>query len=311
MTRRWCPAAGCCLAILLCAARVSGETVLEATAACAGRRLLPTRGNASTSVGLVRIQKTGSTTLSHIWDLQKRRLGKDAWEDWTHSNHYDWGDVTRSKRQNHPSKDLVVVDLRDPVERVLSEYYFCTSRLNCVQQEQWDYKKRAENANVSALFRRMVDHVYGHGAGLGLREWVAWPDNPAHERMANYVSGFRYGRKKNNSHFGLDVAVDHLCGPRAIVLLSADAPNASLALVRAQLGWQVSEKEWAQHRPPGSPHFDGAPNHLPPRPDRVDVDAATRADIKARNPRDSALYEVAQAIVADRAAMLARAPPAS
>ena len=37
----------------------------------------------------------------------------------------------------------------------------------------------------------------------------------------------------------------------------------------------------------------------------------SRADIKARNPRDSALYEVAQAIVADRAAMLARAPPAS
>ena len=129
--------------------------------------------------------------------------------------------------------DVVVVNLRDPVERVLSEYYFCVSRKNCVQQLQWDYAHRgtrdATAAFVTLLRARMLAHLNGTRS-LGLKEFVNWPGNPAHERMSQYVSGLRYGQFWRGA--ALEDARRNLCDDRTVVLLSADRPNASLALAR-------------------------------------------------------------------------------
>lgn len=38
-----------------------------------------------------------------------------------------------------------VAILREPVARVISEYFFCTWRRNCVVQEQWDLSNRRES----------------------------------------------------------------------------------------------------------------------------------------------------------------------
>lgn len=260
---------------------------------------------ANQTVGLVRIQKTGSTTLAHLWDLQIRRGDRKVWNEWSHLNHHDWSKLKAPARVHGellPKKEVVVLNLRDPVERVLSEYYFCSERLNCVQQTQWDYSHRTSK-NVSALFRRMRQHVFGE-APLGLLEWLRWPENPAHERQAHYVSGYRYGRSANVSRVSLDGAAARLCDAGVVVLLSADLPAASLALARAELGWEVTADEWAKHRAPGSIHFDAAPKHLAAFPEREAVDDDLRAEIRARNPRDAALYDRARRIVETRAAML-------
>jgi hypothetical protein len=119
--------------------------------------------------------------------------------------------------------------------------------------------------------------------------------------MAHYVSGYRYGRGVS-ANFTLSDAPSNLCD--AVVLLLAEAPNASVALARAQLGWTLTRADLARHKPPGNPKYDAAPDHLPPIPDRADVDAATRADIWRRNARDVDLYAHASRLVARRIRMI-------
>lgn len=287
-----------------------------ATDAC-GRGTIPRlRGGTNETVGLVRIQKTGSTALCALWDKQKKRLA--AFDEWSHGDHHDWHQVRTgagfySAKQRRAPVDVVVVNLRDPVERVLSEYYFCVSRKNCVQQLQWDYAHRgtrdATAAFVTLLRARMLAHLNGTRS-LGLKEFVNWPGNPAHERMSQYVSGLRYGQFWRGA--ALEDARRNLCDDRTVVLLSSDRPNASLALARAELGWALTRGDWTRRVEPGrKSKFVAAPDHLPPDPPRAAVDAELVAEIRERNPADAALYALAVAIVESRAALLEPAPPSA
>ena len=73
---------------------------------------------ANQTVGLVRIQKTGSTTLAHLWDLQIRRGDRKVWNEWSHLNHHDWSKLKAPARVHGellPKKEVVVLNLRDPV----------------------------------------------------------------------------------------------------------------------------------------------------------------------------------------------------
>ena len=293
---------------LLVAALMSLPYCDAAIDACGHSALPMLRDNRT--VGLVRIQKTGSTTLVALWDeVRKKRHANPAWDEWTHGNHHDWhqvraGEGFANARTRREPVDVVVVNLRDPVDRVLSEYYFCVLKLNCVQQDQWDYAHRGRRETSVALLReRLLAHLNG-SRSLGLGEWVEWPGNPAHERQSHYVSGFRYGEFRSGE--SLDDARAHLCDPDAVVLLSIDLPDESRALARHELGWDLTATDWTRVRPAGKSRYVAAPDHLPPEPPREDVDDAMRAEIRRRNPRDTALYDLARRVVLSRAAMLPR-----
>ena len=265
------------------------------------------------SVGLVRIQKTGSTALVALWKREFLRTRDRVWNEWSHDHHHDWHAVSTGSgfynaAHREPPADLIVVNLRDPVERVLSEYYFCVTRRNCAQQIQWDYRLFRTWANKSAstdtglrgLHERLEEHLAGKRR-LSLREWLRWPGNPAHDRMSHYVSGLRYGEFWSGG--ALADALRNLCDARAVVLLSVDLPEESRALARYELGWQTTAEEWARHR---ERHWrwTEAPDHLPPAPARTAVSDEIRAEIRARNPNDVLLYDLARKIVLSRAAVV-------
>ena len=63
----------------------------------------------------------------------------------------------------------------------------------------------------------------------------------------------------------------------------------------------MTATDWTKVRPAGKSRYVAAPDHLPPEPPREGVDDAMRAEIRRRNPRDAALYDLARRVVLSRA----------
>lgn len=125
-------------------------------------------GNGSTKVVFLRVQKTAGTTLERIFEAKCKYQWSCDW-NW----HIDWNGIM----QRHPGKHIVCF-LRDPVERVYSEYLFLSQRAHTPPPEgmpQWDYTpEQAASLPLGSI-----------------EDFARYPDNPAHNRGARYLLGFR------------------------------------------------------------------------------------------------------------------------
>lgn len=117
---------------------------------------------------LLRIQKTGTSTFGDkIMARQCKQLKIPCDVYW----HVDWDLVTQYGFWRDRS---VVTWLRDPVERVASEYAYART-MRAHQQVQWDYGPGQQDQVASA------DTI---------EKFVALPANPANNRMTRYILGF-------------------------------------------------------------------------------------------------------------------------
>lgn len=115
----------------------------------------------------LRIQKTGTSTFDRIMQRQckQRQIPCDVY--W----HVDWDLVTQSPAW--PERG-VVTWLRDPVERVASEYAYART-MQAHSQVQWDYTPE-QQAQVAA-----ADTI---------EKFAMLSANPANNRMVRYLLGF-------------------------------------------------------------------------------------------------------------------------
>lgn len=148
--------------------RLALNTTSDYAAAPADNLLQNRLGKGSKKVVFLRVQKTAGTTLERIFE----RKCKYEWScDWNW--HIDWNGIM----QRHPDKHVVCF-LRDPVERVYSEYLFLSQHAHSPPPEgmpQWDYTP--EQAALLPLD--------------SIENFARFPDNPAHNRGARYLLGFR------------------------------------------------------------------------------------------------------------------------
>ena len=134
-------------------------------------------------IAYLRIEKTASTTFMQVFQTNEPRFRQLWWGD-----HRDYYEFTQTPRPRESFRRLVLT-VREPAARFVSEYLFCTTRGNCVVQGQWDYKGRRQ-------FRELTGRLQGHldgASSLSLAEFATL-DGPAANRMAEYMSGHRYGR---------------------------------------------------------------------------------------------------------------------
>lgn len=119
-------------------------------------------------VVFLRVQKTAGTTLERIFETKCKYQWSCDW-NW----HIDWNGIM----QRHPDKHVVCF-LRDPVERVYSEYLFLSQHAHTPPPEgmpQWDYTPE----QAAALPLDSIEN------------FARYADNPAHNRGARYLLGFR------------------------------------------------------------------------------------------------------------------------
>lgn len=126
-------------------------------------------GGSNKSLVFLRVQKAAGTTLERILENQCPTTG---WQcDWHW--HWDWNFALH----RNPGKRFVYF-IRDPVERVYSEFLFLSQRSHTPPPEgmpQWDYTPE----QAATMFLSSID------------EYVGMPDNPVHNRGARYLLGFR------------------------------------------------------------------------------------------------------------------------
>ena len=103
--------------------------------------------------------------------------------------------------------------LRDPVDRVVSEFAYLAKHPNLLMQDQWDY------LTSHALSARV------RSRNMTLAQFVRTPRNPAHERQTRYLAGFGRGALNGPSKCCLRRAWAHVRKWAAEVAAGATATD--------------------------------------------------------------------------------------
>lgn len=186
-----------------------------------------------THVHLIRIQKTGGTTFGER--IMSRFCGGDsAW--CLYLRHAEWQQATKDGHFG----GTVLVWLRHPVERTISEFFFLRTAdgRSCSRQPQWDFRNEGwltEVQNEWNVPQALCDFLEGDRA------------NPARNRQALYLLGFNrssgvapgamYDWDGNRTAL-LDLAKAHL---RKTLFGITDCFDVSTRVITQKLGWNTTE----------------------------------------------------------------------
>lgn len=202
-------------------------------------------GGKRPGVRFIKIQKTGSTSFGDFVVPQFCGAGSVC-----HSSaHMDWNQATFNGTYTGP----VVTLLRDPVDRLFSEFFFLrdTDGILSSTQAQWDFRNRTwlravqQENNITKALEAFIR---------------GYPKNPSRNRQALYLMGFR-----DSSTWGIDDrqhkqpgeayawdehpgaharhALDHLEGLTAFGI--TECWTSSMRAIARALGWDVQAVERA------------------------------------------------------------------
>eukprot|EP00927_Polykrikos_kofoidii_P000183 TRINITY_DN10078_c0_g2_i3.p1 TRINITY_DN10078_c0_g2~~TRINITY_DN10078_c0_g2_i3.p1 ORF type:complete len:446 (-),score=50.31 TRINITY_DN10078_c0_g2_i3:199-1467(-) len=122
----------------------------------------------------LRIQKTGTTTVSVIASEQYKRMGENACDVFLH---LDWNYVSQLVARD--PKRVIITMLRNPVIRVISEGNFLRADPSYARQLQWDY--------TPDMYTRLLEWIRVNGT---MADFANLPLNPANNRQVRYILGF-------------------------------------------------------------------------------------------------------------------------
>jgi len=126
----------------------------------------------------LRVQKTAGSTFEAIAGSECSKLNVECDRHW----HLDWNLASHFLGMARYASRIVVTWLRDPVERLMSEYKYL-QKVPAFEQAQWDYGPRIQQ--VLRFWRRSDDALE-----LSPTDFTAMSSNPANNRQTLYLLGF-------------------------------------------------------------------------------------------------------------------------
>jgi len=148
------------------------------------------------TIGYIRIQKTGSTTLG---ENIMPALCSDAGQYCHGQHHWDYHDASSygarngSRKKERPKVDgggpgCAVTMLRDPVERFLSEFSMARGPdKHHLEEWQWDWREQ-DLPRLHELQGKGKNAI--HDTGKAMVEYLNDPHNPTRNRQTLYLLGF-------------------------------------------------------------------------------------------------------------------------
>jgi len=269
----------------------------------------------------LRIQKTAGTTFDRVLQTECPAAGAPVCGAYWHLEH---NMITRNAKGR-----LIVTWLRDPVERLASEFAYIQRMPEYQwQQPQWDYPPELQS--LLHLWRSPPEGTTGEELGPSVSSFAQIPRNPAKNRQALYLLGFdrpnifdcdevrvfggTWSRWTAFRHAGgldpgaaLELALQQLGMAELLAVAQsrlekeihlfgiADCFEASLALFSHTLGWDVhraNEVAAVRYRANGS--------DLPSQsasPWRSRLPAAAVEAIEAASSLDLALHKFAKGLL--------------
>mmetsp|Transcript_86874 Transcript_86874/g.270093 ORF Transcript_86874/g.270093 Transcript_86874/m.270093 type:complete len:334 (-) Transcript_86874:7-1008(-) len=191
----------------------------------------------------IRIQKTGGSIFGDL--IMKKFSGQPA-DGVSGSLHDDWSQAT----ENGAYRGNVVTLLRDPVERIMSEFFWLRSAdgRKYASNADWDFRNETW-LNIVQTHKDIAYalDVYLHGC----------PTNPSRNRQTMYLLGFRDGKKgeeayrvespgsaydwDTNSGRYVRLALENLESMTAYGITDCWMP--SMRAIARQLGWDTKAVE--------------------------------------------------------------------
>eukprot|EP00445_Apocalathium_hangoei_P079216 CAMPEP_0204184790 /NCGR_PEP_ID=MMETSP0361-20130328/54731_1 /ASSEMBLY_ACC=CAM_ASM_000343 /TAXON_ID=268821 /ORGANISM="Scrippsiella Hangoei, Strain SHTV-5" /LENGTH=391 /DNA_ID=CAMNT_0051144869 /DNA_START=139 /DNA_END=1314 /DNA_ORIENTATION=- len=168
-------------------------------------------------VEMLRIQKTGSTTLGetvlpHLCEMHGQHCGKE--DGFTHLEFN--GAIALANKGVPEGTGCVFTMLRDVLERTLSEFFFLRENLWALNQDQWD----VQDSEVGKL----IDIITQADTSKAFQEYLHSEANPARNRQTLYLLGFER----------------RLCKPGCELFVSTDFSNGVPALA---YNWSAKHDE--------------------------------------------------------------------
>uniref|UniRef100_A0A7S2GF34 Sulfotransferase domain-containing protein n=1 Tax=Alexandrium andersonii TaxID=327968 RepID=A0A7S2GF34_9DINO len=195
---------------------------------------------AAQGVRLLRIQKTGGSIFG---DLVMKKFCNQSAGNCLSANHDDWSEIAK----DGAGTGSLVTLLRDPVERIMSEFFWLRSRdgLASASRTDWDFQNKTwlDIVQTEKDVERALD-VFLHGDEA----------SPSRNRQTLYLLGFRNGsvveglgrQSGNGAPYAWDDragryvrrALDHLEEMAAFGITDCWVP--SMRAIARQLGWDAN-----------------------------------------------------------------------